>query len=148
MYKTFIVQIFFINLLQNPTFGTDFSLPDMPIQMKYIKAICSGAKIYESRANSEKYDEFTPGKIVRWISVEEDQPINYVTTRITERQDFMSFRQMLLANDYKSYLPDAASLEEAINIYHSFPGYQSRAELRGVISLRIEKIDTCKLTTP
>ena len=49
---------------------------------------------------------------------------------------------MLRTNGYKNYLPETSSLEEATNIYHSFPGYQSRAKSNGVISLKVEVIDS------
>jgi len=142
LVKYSIALLFIFNFFGVEACGVDCDLPDMPIQMKYLKKICSGRKIYEGRANSEKYNEFVPGRNVRWISVEEYEPRQQVTTRIIERQDFPSFELMLRTNGYKNYLPETSSLEEATNIYHSFPGYQSRAKSNGVISLKIEVIDS------
>jgi ASC-1-like (ASCH) protein len=47
---------------------------------------------------------------------------------------------MLLECGVQACLPDARDLDEALAIYHSFPGFEEKAAESGVLALDVEPI--------
>lgn len=66
---------------------------------------------------------------------------NSIKTQITEKKVFKSFKEAILDKGYKSLLPNATSLEEAINIYNSFDSgnYERDAETMGVVCFTLKR---------
>jgi ASC-1-like (ASCH) protein len=105
---------------------------------EFIEDICFRSKIYEGRLATSSFEQFQPGKIVMWQSTENLKFI--VITKIIGREHYKNFEEMLEKISYKSFLPRASSLEEAKNIYNSFPGYLEDVKKYGALALKIEVV--------
>ena len=81
------------------------------------------------------FKDYQLGDCVTWFAGE-----NKVRAEITERRDFHSFKEMLEAVGYKKLVPEAVSLEAAVSLYDSIPGYTEKARNFGVVSLGLKVI--------
>ena len=109
------------------------------IRAEFIRDICFRGKLYEGRLDEEKYKNYVEGKKVKWISTENDESVS-VVTEITRRDKFVDFKTMLEKNGWQKFLPRAICLEDAIDTYHSFPGYAEKVKKHGVLALKIKVI--------
>jgi ASC-1-like (ASCH) protein len=103
------------------------------LKNKYIQFIAGGQKTYEGRVSTRFFEDYNVGDTVTWSAGP-----NEVTTRITSRQRYANFRDMLIDTGYKNMVPDARSLEDAVRIYNEIPGYQDKATRFGVIAMGVE----------
>jgi ASC-1-like (ASCH) protein len=50
---------------------------------------------------------------------------------------YQSFEEALSEENYLRAIPDAASLEDALSVYHSYPNFKERAAKYGVVAIRL-----------
>lgn len=103
------------------------------LKRQYIDFIARGQKTHEGRVDTQYFSNYKVGDIVTWSAGNTE-----VTTRITSRRKYSSFREMLLDTGYKNMVPDAKSLDHAVQIYNSIPNYEERARRFGVIAMGVE----------
>jgi ASC-1-like (ASCH) protein len=108
----------------------------LELQDQYFHAIASGAKTVEGRLNSPKFKDVQVGMSICFSSQSTEQTIVCVVQTIDRYQ---SFKDMLLAQGIGNMLPGITNLEQAIDIYESFPGYKDKVALYGVIAINIKK---------
>lgn len=111
--------------------------PDLTctLRREYIQAISSGSKTFEGRVATHFFSSYTPGKIVQW-----NAGPHSVMTEIVSRKQYPSFESMLRDVDYKKFVPEARSFEEAKRLYDNIPGYSEKAKRFGVLSLELKVI--------
>ena len=108
------------------------------IRHEYLEHIISGSKTYEGRIATEFFKTLSPGTIVEWYCQNQK---GRVLTKITARKHYASFEEMLLDVGYKKFLPEAKSIEHAVRIYKSIPGYSKKSLVHGVLAFQIKMID-------
>lgn len=103
------------------------------LKLQYIKAMQSGKKHFEGRIATPYFSGYQPGKIVEW----NDQHGNNVVTEITSRSTYTTFREMLEKSGYINCVPEARSLDHAVELYNKVPGYAEKALRFGVLALGV-----------
>ena len=63
-----------------------------------------------------------------------------VTTEITSRTRYSSFREMLQDVGYQKMVPEARSLDHAVSLYDAIPGYSEKVKRQGALALGVKKI--------
>lgn len=97
----------------------------------YVQLIRSQKKTYEGRIFSGPFLRYKIGMRVRWFAGSKSN----VVTKITDVRCFKTFQEMLENIEYRKFLPEVTSLEEAVRIYLSIPTYRERSEKYGVVAL-------------
>lgn len=105
------------------------------VQPIYFEMIQRGKKTVEGRIAKPKYQSFSVDDTLVFQSGDFE-----VATRVIEVKKFTSFRQMLNHYGTHSCVPNINDIEEAINVYHSFPNYAEDEKKFGVIGIKIELI--------
>ena len=109
----------------------------MHVQRPYWDALAAGAKTVEGRIAKPKYDPVLAGDLICFSGGPDG---GQCLTRIVEIQRFSDFYSMLHAVGVKACVPGAQNLDEAVAIYHSFPGYEENAKKHGVLAFVVELI--------
>jgi ASC-1-like (ASCH) protein len=109
------------------------------LKSPYYEAVRDGIKIYEVRC----YDEARKKMNVddNWnFNHNDDSNLPIIKTKIVEIKLYPNFRSAIEETGYKSLLPEALSIEEAISIYESFDNgnYKKNGELFGVVRFKLE----------
>ncbi len=107
----------------------------LKVMPQFLDPIRTGTKPIEGRINDGKAATFASGDELRFYSPPDE--VNCVVCTIQKIDTFPSFKDMLDSIGFKKCIPDAKSLEEALAVYHSIPGYQERAKKSGVLALHI-----------
>jgi len=123
----------------------DFSA-ELGVQSLYFDLIKKGMKTVEGRIAKDKYRKLSPGEVLRFYNQDQNkereiQGLNFLEAHIISIEYFTSFSQMLTYYGVKNCLPGVKNLEQALEIYHSFPGYQSEAEKLGVLGIEIKIVN-------
>lgn len=119
---------------------------------EHIQDIIAGTKTLEGRLNRSKFAKYKPGDI---INLREDvydnngkkvkEIKNKVTVKITKIGAYPDFETMLEQVGYKSALPRASSLSDAINTYRKY--YPPTDEQKcGVLAIHITVIPLNSIT--
>jgi len=120
-----------------PFFQSRWASYSFTVQKRYFDLILEGKKTVEGRLNQKKYQKIKVGDLVSFKSSEPSDPLSFCIIR--EKKIYRTFKDMLEAEGMENCLPDASSLDEAISIYHAFPGYREKSPLLGVIAFKLEK---------
>lgn len=112
---------------------------------QFIHPIRAGLKAIEGRIHSGNPATFKVGDKIRFLCPPNET--DDVVCTITKIEPFLNFKEMLEKSDFKKCIPSANTLEEALAVYDSIPGYKERAKEHGVLAihLKTEEIDRCKL---
>jgi ASC-1-like (ASCH) protein len=105
----------------------------LTVQEKYFNQIRRGEKTIEGRVWDKTIVNFHVGDIVIINGGELS-----IRCRIKALIRYDSFYQMLQLSGYKNFLPDAETLDDAVAVYHSFPSYEERARLHGVVAIYLK----------
>ena len=109
------------------------------LQSPYFEFIQNGEKIYELRVNDAKRREMKVGDI--WIfSHNDNKSLKKIKIKIIEKRIYKSFEEAIQDTGYLNLLPNAKSIEEAIEIYNSFGSYKEDSKLYGVVLFKLELI--------
>lgn len=113
-------------------------IPEFTLRRKYIELIKSGEKTTEGRINSGGLKRLNEGDLVKFFDGKE--PEFNVLCEITGIGRYKGFREMLEKEGFTTMIPDAKSINEAVNIYNRIPSYPERANRNGVLALRIKVV--------
>lgn len=110
----------------------------LTIKKVYLNQIFERRKRVEGRVHAGGLAKLRVGECVALRPGQFAKERCYV--RVTRKRPFRSFREMLLECGVQACLPDARDLDEALAIYHSFPGFEEKAAESGVLALDVEPI--------
>lgn len=85
---------------------------------EYVNFIKNDQKHVEARAISDFWNNSLEGKTIKFVSRRNEN--NTVTVRITKCVIYESFTEMLTLNDFKDFIPQASTIEEALHVYLGF----------------------------
>lgn len=105
------------------------------VQKKYLDLIREGKKTVEGRVNQRKYQKIHIGDLVAFKSSELTDPS--VLCVVKEKKIYLTFKEMLQTEGVENCLPGVSSLDEALAIYHAFPGYGEKSLSHGVVAFRL-----------
>ena len=105
----------------------------LQIQPRYLDAILSGLKTVEGRIAKPEYLALKPNELITFI----DPNGKSCTAEICKVTHFTDFREMLEISTVQACIP-GASLDEALEIYRSFPGYREKEKEFGVVAINIK----------
>jgi len=105
------------------------------VQPHYFSAIASGKKCVEGRLRKPNLASLHVGE--RIIFENHANADETLQAKITFLHEYTSFQEMLVSEGVEKCLPGISSLEQALAIYHSFPGYKEN-ESAGVLALGIQ----------
>lgn len=113
-------------------------IPEINMKRKYLKQIISGEKTIEGRINSGPFRNLHQGDRIKFFN---DSGV-YISAlcEVGEVHKYKGFQEMLEKENYRTMVPDAGSLNEAVNIYNGIPTYPERAKEKGVVALRLKVI--------
>ena len=116
--------------------NTQISCDTISVAPKYFKQIRDRKKTVEGRLAKEKFSAMQAGDLLEFVS-EGDR----ILTKILEIKKFPTFKQMLEHYGVNQCLPDINNLDEAVSIYHAFPGYRDAEVLLGVLGIKVALVD-------
>lgn len=115
---------------------------DIYVQDPYFTHLSTGLKTREGRVASLKYTACKPGDEIRFLfsssEANDSTPPFYAT--VVAVTTYPSFAAMMAPENggWRRAIPDAVSIEEAVAVYHSFPGYAEAESLHGVVALDVD----------
>jgi ASC-1-like (ASCH) protein len=111
------------------------------IEYHYSKMIMEGTKTIEGRINMGSAAKVKVGDQLRLGSARK---------LVTDVGNFGSFREMLLScpNGYYDAVPDAGSLQEAVDVYHRFKNYEYLASEKGVVAFELSDVPALSKPPP
>jgi ASC-1-like (ASCH) protein len=109
----------------------------LSLMPQYFEDICSGKKCIEGRINHGKAAKIQPGDTI-CFTANNDETVS-VLCRVTQVNAFCSFKIMLETCGFKNFIFNATTLDEALNVYNSIPGYKERVAEHGCIAIYIKK---------
>lgn len=101
----------------------------------YFPFILSGEKSVDARINKPSYETIEAGSLIKFVGSLTKNLEAYC--RVTKRNHYKTFREMLEAEGLSSCLPGIATVEEGVKIYLSFPGYEAQEKSVGVVAFQI-----------
>lgn len=110
----------------------------LTIKKVYLGQIFERRKTVEGRINAGGVAKLRVGDCVALRPGQFAKERWYV--RIKRTRPFNSFEEMLQACGVQACLPDARGFDEALAVYHSFPGFEEKAREEGVLALDVEPI--------
>ncbi|MEI8067512.1 MAG: ASCH domain-containing protein [Candidatus Shapirobacteria bacterium] len=113
-------------------------IPELSMKRKYLNLINSGEKTKEGRVDSSFFKRLNPGDKIKFFN--DSNPYISVICEISEINRYKSFKEMLENEDYSTMIPDAKSLNQAVDVYNNIPTYPERAKENGVLALKLRVI--------
>lgn len=108
------------------------------VQKKYYDAILEGKKVYEGRLRNPKYDRLDLNEKVSFNCKDG----RYLFAVITSIHIFPNFKAVFDVFNFKSLIPQAESVDEAVEVYRSFPGYYANEKRKKVFVFGFKVIKT------
>lgn len=107
--------------------NTQYKL-ELDVQEPYLSFIKSGKKTVEGRLGKDKYLNLRKGDLIK---------INDMEVEIVSVEKYSTFKDMLIAVGFKNAIPDAGSLEDAVNVYYRFYSKDDE-KIFGVVGIHIK----------
>mmetsp|Transcript_30204 Transcript_30204/g.66013 ORF Transcript_30204/g.66013 Transcript_30204/m.66013 type:complete len:317 (-) Transcript_30204:149-1099(-) len=105
----------------------------IPLKMQYLGMILDGSKTVEGRINTGMPAQCRKNDSILFFSGD-----TCCLTKVTDKMQFPTFREMLSHYTIKSCLPDfKGDLDAAEKLYRSFPGYAEKEARFGVLGLEL-----------
>ena len=104
----------------------------LPIQKRYAELIATGAKTIEGRLNCGVAALVKAGDRLR---------LGPVHCKVAEVKRYASFEEMLRSTSWQAAIPDVGTLQEALDVYHSFANYEDLARRCGVLAFHLLPAD-------
>lgn len=98
----------------------------------------TGKKTVEGRLKKPELKVLKVGDKIRFQDNSHSK--SFVDVKIISLNAYPTFREMLQKEGLHRCLPDLNSLEEGVDIYHSFPSYREKEKLLGVLAIGIQKL--------
>jgi len=105
----------------------------IPLKDKYVRSIMKGKKTVEGRINSSIFRRLSLGDTVTFFSRKSE-----VTVVINRVRRYSSFREMAEYEGVSALVPVITSVNDAVNLYRSFPRYREREGKFGVVALQLK----------
>jgi len=102
----------------------------------YIKYIQSGTKTKEARMAIPMFQKWKVDDEVKFFS--RNNPKLFVNIKIKKISHYKTIRDMITNEDYVCLVPNAESIESAIQLYLNIPGYMEKEKQFGVVLFDIE----------
>lgn len=112
-------------------------IQELTLRKEYFSMIKNGLKTIEGRVNTRMFSGMAQGDRITFICGPSRLPC-----LVKGNRTYASFREMLEQEGVQKCLPNAASLDEAVAVYHRIPGYQDKAHRFGVAAIEIEVINS------
>ncbi|PCI76322.1 hypothetical protein COB21_04490, partial [Candidatus Aerophobetes bacterium] len=113
--------------------GQERVMRHLTMRKVYIHQIRNGIKTVEGRIFKAGICKYEVGDCIRFYYFTDSK--DDVQCEITQIKCFASFKQMLTEVGFKSCIPEASTLEGAVQMYHSIPKYKERALEHGVAAI-------------
>lgn len=104
----------------------------LPLKQPYFNQIETGLKRYEMRINSGMMLNIKQGDSIKFVNGNKSCLVYVIAI-----EKFNSFREALESHMVTKILPGVKSIDEAVDIYNSIPGYQEKAKNNGVLLFKI-----------
>ena len=101
----------------------------LPIQRRYVECLADGRKRVEGRVCVGASATVRAGDVLR---------LQWIECRVTRVAKYPSFLQMLQTEGFRRCIPDAESVQEALDVYHSFANYEALAQQHGVVAFALQ----------
>lgn len=105
----------------------------MNLQLEYFKEIQNGRKIYEGRLYDEKRQKISIGDCIQFNC--EDETVYATVTAIVLAETFF---EGLSKIGFQLCIPNANTIEEALDVYLSISSYARDESKYGVVFYRLE----------
>jgi ASC-1-like (ASCH) protein len=106
----------------------------LDIQARYFDAILTGLKTVEGRLAKPNYLALKPKQIIAFM----DPTGRSCKAEVFKVIYFKDFKAMLEASNLEKCIPENTSIDEAVEIYRSFPGYRDQEKILGVVAIHIK----------
>lgn len=114
---------------------TTMPLHQVPLKNEYLQLIQQGLKTIEGRIRSGMFLKMKAGDSIRFFNQRAE-----VTCTIRRITTYETFAKMLQTEGVQKCLPNVATIQKAISIYDSIPGYKEKASHYGVLAIEIAPI--------
>ena len=104
----------------------------LPIQKRYAELIATGAKTVEGRLNCG---------VAALVKAGDRLCFGPAHCKVTEINNYTSFEEMLRNTTWQAAVPDVSTLQEALEVYHSFANYEDLAQRCGVLAFHVQLED-------
>jgi ASC-1-like (ASCH) protein len=106
------------------------------IRPQYFDLIQNGKKTIEGRIATKEILSLKVGENIVFLS-EEKEPMKCVVKSL---RVYHSFELMIEKEGIEKVLPGIKTIEEGVALYRSFPNYEEREKMFGVVAIEIEVI--------
>jgi ASC-1-like (ASCH) protein len=97
------------------------------------EALLSGSKPIETRAATVRYQKIQPGDVLVVVCGKDK-----AEKTVKQVQHFSSIEELFKAIPVEKVIPWVKTLEEAKQMYYSFPGYEQKIKQFGLLAFTIE----------
>ena len=101
------------------------------IQQWYADAVADGSKTVEARVWAGTAAKIKEGDILY---------LGNLRTQVEDLQWYSDFTELLTEVGFENAVPEAGSLEQAVETYHAFQGYQAAAQKHGVVAFWLHPV--------
>ena len=109
----------------------------MKLQQPHYDNVKEGYKIYEIRPNDDKRQQMKIGDTIVIYNNDDDSSSYQVV--ITDKHYFKDFKDAIEGSELKKLLPNVNTVNEAIELYESFPNYIEKSEKYGIVRFTLNK---------
>jgi len=99
---------------------------------EFLDLIRSGRKTIETRAATKKYQKIKVGDLLRFVCGKK-----IVEKKVSEIQHFKTIDILLKRLDLGKIMPHVSSLEQAKQIWFSFPNYKEKIQKYGLLAFKL-----------
>ena len=137
LYSSFLTLLKKDELLRSNLRDPDTALIDHDVFTlePYLSFICSGEKKIEGRVFSPRYQKVKVGEVLRFYNETHE-----TICRVSCITRFLSFKEMLVNRGVQKLVPNAKTLDEAVQIYHSFEGFIEKEKQFGVVAFDLQPV--------
>lgn len=118
---------------KNVNIFSDIDEVFITIKEPWFTYIKDGKKTIEGRINKGLFNRIQPGTVVNFKN-----GFNTVKVKITSKQEYPSFEDMLTKEILSTVLPNVNSVPEGVNVYRQYFTEQVESEY-GVVAIRFTK---------
>jgi len=110
------------------------------VQNRYFELLENGKKTVEARVNKCPYNKIEKGDLIQF-QINEDLS-KVVLCKVKDKFIYPTFKELLEKEGLKPCLPDALSVDEGVQTYHSFGKYETEVEKYQAVAFRIINLGT------
>lgn len=118
----------------------NYSVPTYPnehLSEPWFTLISMGLKTIEGRRNKGKYKDMKVGDIIEWVN--EDFAKRSVMTRVTEKNNYSTFKEYLETEGLENCLPGISNITDGLSVYFKYYTAKDEEEY-GVVAIKLELV--------